>query len=185
MSRGVVRRQDKAMSRDEVEDFLHQVRLGHFGTVGGDGAPYVVPNLFVFAEGRIWLHTTGDPAGHFRRNVEHAPRTCFEAAEIGQVYPYGEFACDISASYTSVVAFGLVRIEPDPAEKARFFDRFLAKYADPAWQQPAGFYPRLGEVTVYSMSLDEVTGKRGALPPLAEQWPAQNRTRSPGAKPPS
>src|SRR5512134_3746187 len=127
MSQGVVRRVDKQMSQADVEEVLARAPLAHFGTVGEGGEPYVVPNLFVYADGRIYLHTTS-AAGHFRTNVERSNRVCLEIAEMGQVFPYGTFECDTSASYVSVVAFGSIRIEDDPAEKARFFDRFLAKY---------------------------------------------------------
>ena len=182
MSQGVVRRVDKAMSRNEAEAFLLRARVAHFATVSADGDPYVVPNLFVFAEGRLYLHTAA--TGHFRDNVARHPRVCFEAAEMGEVYPYGAFACDTTASYASVVGFGAIRIVPEPAEKARFFDRFLAKYADPAWEHPANFYPRLEAVTVFCIETERLTGKFTPLPPLTERWPAVNRTRSPDAMPP-
>jgi uncharacterized protein len=179
---GQVRRADREIGRDEVDEALRRLKVGHFASVGADGEPYVVPNLFVYERGKIHLHTASD--GHFRRNVAAQPRLCFEAAEMGEVYPYGEFRCDLSTSYVSVIGFGAVRIETDPAEKARFFDRFVAKYADPRWDQPKSFYPRLDQVTVYCLTLERVTGKRLLLPPLAEQWPALNRTKSPGAKAP-
>ena len=182
MSQGVVRRQDKAMSDAEAEELLTRAALAHFGTIGADGAPYVVPNLFVYAAGEIQLHTTA--AGHFRRNVETNPRICVETAEMGQVFPYGRFECDTSTSYASVVAVGTVRIENDAAEKARFFDRFLAKYADPGWARPKSFYPRLDDVTVYRITLERITGKKGPLLPRGEQWPARDRSKSPGAVPP-
>jgi uncharacterized protein len=185
MSRGMIRRKDKAMSAPDVATLLGRLAVAHFGTVGPDGMPYVVPNLFVYAEGRIFLHTTSAAGSHLRRNVEHSTRVCFEAAELGQVFPYGRFECDTSASYRSVVGFGTIRIEEDAAAKARFFDRFLAKYGDPAWRRPAGFYPRLDEVTVYAIAPDEITGKEGALPPLGERWPARDATRSPDARPPA
>jgi nitroimidazol reductase NimA-like FMN-containing flavoprotein (pyridoxamine 5'-phosphate oxidase superfamily) len=182
VSEGIVRRQDKAMSAAEVEEFLRCAPVAHFATVSGDGTPYVVPNLFVYAEGRIFLHTAA--MGHFRDNVERHPRVSFDAAEMGEVFPYGAFACDSSTSYASVVGFGAARILPDPEDKARFFDRFIAKYADPAWDHPPSFYPRLDEVTVFAITPERMTGKRTLLPPLAERWPAKNRTRSPGAIPP-
>jgi len=182
MSQGMVRRADKAISRSEAEELLGRAALAHFGTVGADGAPYVVPNLFVYAAGEIQLHTTS-AAGHFRRNVEANPRICVEIAEMGQVFPYGRFECDTTVSYASVIAVGTIRVEPDAAEKARFFDRFLAKYADPGWTRPKSFYPRLGEVTVYRIALEQITGKRGPLLPRGEQWPARDNSKSPGAVP--
>jgi nitroimidazol reductase NimA-like FMN-containing flavoprotein (pyridoxamine 5'-phosphate oxidase superfamily) len=184
MSQGIVRRTDKEMSAAEVEVLLRRVALAHFATVGADGAPYVVPNLFVYDGGKIYLHTTA-ASGHFRANVAYSPRISFEVAEMGQVFPYGEFECDTSVSYASVIGFGTVHIESEAADKACFFDRFLAKYASPAWQRPKSFYPRLDEVTVYRIEPHRITGKKGPLPSLSEQWPARNQTKSPGAMPPS
>jgi len=183
MSQSVIRRKDKEMSRDEVEFVLARSTLGHFATISLDGTPYVVPNLFVYAEGKIFTHTAR-AQGHFRRNIEHQPKICFETAEMGQVFPYGEFECDTTVSYASVIGFGTIRLQEGDAEKALFFDRFLAKYADPAWERPKGFYPRLGEVVVYCLELDQLTGKKGPLPAVSQQWPAQNLTKSPGAVPP-
>jgi uncharacterized protein len=122
--------------------------------------------------------------GHFCSNVEHSPRICVEVAEMGEIFPYGEFECDTSASYASVVVFGRVAIVAEPEAKARFFDRFLAKYTDTNWDRPKGFYPRLDQVTVYRVTIERITGKIGPLPGAAQQWPAVNMTKSPGAVPP-
>lgn len=182
MSQGVVRRKDKAMSRAEAEAFLGRVALGHIGSVDAAGQPYVIPNLFVYESGKVYIHTSA--AGHFQSNIERNPHVSFEAAEMGTIYPYGEFECDTTVSYASVVAFATVTIESDPAAKARFFDRFMTKYGDPKWVRPKGFYPRLDQVTVYRLDLERVTGKKGPLPAVSDQWPAKNFTKSPGAKPP-
>jgi len=183
MSQGVVRRKDKEMSRAEAEAFLGRVSLGHIGSVDAAGQPYVIPNLFVYEAGKVYIHTSA--AGHFQSNIERNPRVSFEAAEMGTIYPYGEFECDTTVSYASVVAFGTVTIESDPAAKARFFDRFMAKYGDPKWVRPKGFYPRLDQVTVYCIALERITGKKGPLPAVSDQWPEKNLTKSPGAKPPN
>ena len=183
MSQGIVRRKDKEMDAAEVEALLRRAALAHFATLGADGAPYVVPNLFVYDGGKVYLHTTA-ASGHFRANVTHSPRISFAISEMGEVFPYGEFECDTTLSYASVIGFGIIHIEADRAEKARFFDRFLAKYASPTWQRPKSFYPRLDEVVVYRIEPERVTGKKGPLPPLGEQWPARNLTKSPGAVPP-
>ncbi len=183
MSQGVLRRKDKMMSQTEIESLLERTAIGHFGTVSETGYPYVVPNLFVYAEGKIYTHNASI-TGHFRRNIEQAPRVCFEIAEMGQVWPYGEFECDTTTSYASAIGFGTIRVEADPAAKARFFDRFMAKYADTEWERPKSFYPRLEQVTVYCIELEQLTGKQGPLPAVSEQWPAKNNTHSPRAVPP-
>jgi hypothetical protein len=182
MSEGIVRRKDKEMPEAAARDMLARAKLAHFATIGTGGDPYVVPNLFVFADGLIYLHTSA--AGHFCRNVEHSARICVEIAEMGEIFPYGEFECDTSASYASVVVSGSVAIVPEPEAKALFFDRFLTKYADATWDRPKGFYPRLDQVTVYRVTIERITGKIGPLPGAAQQWPSVNRTKSPGAVPP-
>ena len=183
MTPGSIRRGDLAMTEPEIEAFLDRAAVAHFATVGPEGEPYVAPNLFVYVHGAIYLHTA--TTGHFRGNVELAQRICFEAAEMGEVFPYGAYACDTTASYSSVIGFGSVSILPEAEDKARFFDRFLTKYGNPAWDHPANFYPRLCEVTIYRIAPERITGKMIALPVLGERWPASNRTKSPQAVPPS
>jgi nitroimidazol reductase NimA-like FMN-containing flavoprotein (pyridoxamine 5'-phosphate oxidase superfamily) len=182
MSQGIIRRQDKAMSRQDVDRFLEQTAVAHFATVSANGDPYVVPNLFIYTERKIFCHTS--LGGHFRSNIEARPRVAFEAAEMGTVFPYGEFECDSSASYTSVVGFGSIRIEQDRAAKIQFFDRFMAKYSDPKLNRPKSFYPRLDHITLYALAIEAITGKHQPLPMTGELWPALNRTKSPGATPP-
>src|SRR5262249_50875654 len=131
------------------------------------------------ADGRIHLHTS--LGGHFRSNIEARPRISFEIAEMGTVYPYGEFECDTTVSYVSVVGFGAVRIDNDDADKTRFFDRLMEKYGDPKWDRAKSFYPRLDQVTVYTIEIEQLTGKRGPLLAVSDRWPAKNMTKSPGA----
>lgn len=80
MSQGIVRRRDKVMTRLDIDRFLERSAVAHFATVSANGDPYVVPNLFIYADGRIFCHTS--LAGHFRSNVTARPRVCFEVAEI-------------------------------------------------------------------------------------------------------
>ena len=81
MSQGLLRRKDKEMSRADAEALLARAALAHFGTVGADGLPYVVPNLFVYGDGAVLLHTTA-AAGHFRRNVEANPHVSVAVTEM-------------------------------------------------------------------------------------------------------
>ena len=170
------------LDRAATDRFLERTAVAHFATVSANGDPYVVPNLFVYADGKIYSHTS--LGGHFRSNILARPRVCFEAAEIGTVFPYGEFECDSSVSYVSVVGFGPIRIEEDRTAKILFFDRLMAKYSDPGLDRPKGFYPRLDHITMYVLTIEQMTGKHQPLPMLSEQWPAVNRTKTPGAVPP-
>jgi uncharacterized protein len=183
-----LRRTDKLMPEAEARALLEAAYCGRLATVGPDGYPYCVPLLHVMLDGGIWMHNAR-VRGHLRINVEHEARACFEIDEAGEVFPYGRFECDTSMGYRSVIAFGRVRLVEAEADKQRFFDALMAKYTrakdgTPRWQRPNGFYPRLGEITVYALSIERLTGKESPLFTAREQWPSVDRTRSPNAVPP-
>ena len=155
---------------------------GRVGTVSADGWPYVAPLLHVFSGDVISMHNTA-VRGHLRSNVERDPRACFEVDEPVKVFDYGRFECDSGLAYRSAIAYGRIRIVDERAAKIRFFDELLAKYGTGVPGRPKSFYPRLDEVTVYALAVERVTGKHCPLPPVAGQWPAVDRTKTPNAKP--
>jgi len=170
------------MTEEDSRETLLRGYSGHVGTVGVDGYPYVVPLLYVWMDDEVWIHNTS-AKGHFRANVDHEPRVCFEVDEPGAVFPYGRFECDTSVAYRSVVIFGRIRVVEDSARKIAFFDAFMGKYASPDWVRPKNFYPRLDEVTVYAIAVDRISGKQAPLPSLEKRWPTVDNTKSPNAKP--
>jgi nitroimidazol reductase NimA-like FMN-containing flavoprotein (pyridoxamine 5'-phosphate oxidase superfamily) len=177
-----VRRADRVMPQEAMLMALETGYCGRLATVGADGAPYCVPLLYVVLDGEIYVHNTAHK-GHLRSNVDHEPRVCFEIDQAGQVFDYGRFECDSSVEYKSVIAFGDIRVVDDETAKRRFCDALMAKYRKPeAPERPTGFYPRLGDITVYAIRISRMTGKELALPDLSEQWPAKDRTKSPHAK---
>ena len=179
-----LRRVDKSMTDERAREMLAHGFCGRLGTVGPDGWPYVVPFLYVWLDGQILLHNPREP-GHLRRNVDHEPRVCFEVDHVGDVFPYGRFECDTSIAYASVVAFGTVRVVEEDAAKTRFFSELMRKYADPSWNRPAEFFPRLHQITLYAIAVERLTGKETPLPEVSQRWPAVDRTKSPDARPPS
>jgi nitroimidazol reductase NimA-like FMN-containing flavoprotein (pyridoxamine 5'-phosphate oxidase superfamily) len=178
-----VRRQDKVMTDTRAREVLDAGFCGRLGTVGADGWPYVVPLLYVVLDGEIHVHNTRAP-GHLRRNIERDPRVCFEVDEAGEVFPYGRFECDTSIAYTSVIAFGTARIVTSTEEQSRFFASLMRKYANPSWNRPAEFFPRLDEITVYAIRVERLTGKETTLPTQSDRWPSKDNTKSPNAAPP-
>ncbi len=180
MERRDLRRRDKAMTAEEAEALLASAFCGRTATVGPDGYPYVVPNLFTFYGGKVYLHTARYE-GHFLTNVRANDRVCFEADEPGEVYPYGHIECDTSVSYRSVIVFGRIEIVADDSQVEEFFRAFMAKYApEDSWGRPKGSFPRTGGTIVYAITPESITGKHGKLPVASDRWPAKNNTASPG-----
>jgi hypothetical protein len=172
------------MPLERARELMRGAYSGRLGSVGADGWPYVVPLLHVWLNEGIWLHNTR-AAGHLRANLEHEPRVCFEVDAPGAVFSYGRFECDTGLAYASAVAFGRIRVIAGRGEKSAFFDALMAKYGDPSLERPKGFYPRLDEVTVYAIDVERMAGKETPLPPIREQWPATDRTKSPNAVAPA
>jgi uncharacterized protein len=177
-----IRRADKLMSARDTRELVERAYAGRLATIGPDGWPYIVPLLYVCIGDELWMHNTA-ARGHLRANVDHQALVCFEIDEPGEVFPYGRFECDTSLGYRSVVAFGRIRIVEDRAQKQAFFEALMAKYADPGWARPKGFFPRLDHVTVYAIAVERMTGKLSPFSPPQEQWPALDRTKSPDALP--
>ncbi len=75
-------------------------------------------------------------------------------------------------SYRSVIVHGRARIVTETEAKQRFCEALMAKYRNGGAARPKGFFPRLGEITVYAIAVDRVTGKELALPDVSQQWPA-------------
>jgi nitroimidazol reductase NimA-like FMN-containing flavoprotein (pyridoxamine 5'-phosphate oxidase superfamily) len=184
MSSPPVRRADKLMSRAQVDVLLASGYCGHLATVSPDGSPYVCPLLYVWLDGRVWLHNTS-AQGHLQDNVRHDPRVCFEVSAPGEVFAYGRYECDTSVEYRSIVVFGRAAIVDDRARKSAFFDALMAKYHGNDPTRPKGFYPRLDAVTVYALTVESITGKEQRLPAIEMQWPAADNTKSPEATPPA
>ena len=178
-----VRRSDWVLAEAAARETLAQGFCGRLATVGADGYPYCVPLLYVWMDGEVWVHNT-KARGHLRSNVEHEARVCFEIDEPGEVFAYGRFECDSSVAYRSVILFGRIRVIEVRAEKQRFCEGLMAKYAKPGWDRPKGFFPRLDDITVYAIAVERLTGKALPLPAMAQQWPATDMTKTPNAKPP-
>jgi nitroimidazol reductase NimA-like FMN-containing flavoprotein (pyridoxamine 5'-phosphate oxidase superfamily) len=180
MSSPKSRRADLMMSDVRALETLARGYSGHLATVGDGGFPYCIPLLYLWMDGEVFLHTTS-ARGHLRANIEKERRVCFAVDEQEGVFDYGRFECDSGLAYRSVCVFGRIRIVEDRGIKQRFCEALIAKYGKPETQRPKGFFPRIDVITVYAIAVERMTGKEVALPPLSEQWPAKDRTKTPNA----
>ena len=168
--RGEVRRADKIMSAEEVREFLVSAHCGRTATLGADGYPYVVPNLFVWMDERIFLHTARQ-RGHFLANVGFCDRVCFEVDQPGKTFPYGPVECDTSIAFRSVVVFGRIGVVSERDIKQRFFTAFLSKYAPQgSWGRPKDTFPRIDSTILYSIVPEIMTGKQTPMPAAGKRW---------------
>jgi uncharacterized protein len=168
------------MAREAAVDLLRRGFCGHLATVGPDRYPYCVPMLYVWMDDQVFIHGTF-ARGHLRSNVEHDAHSCFEVDAPGEVFAYGRFQCDSSLAYQSVVLFGTIRVVHELDTRQRFCEALMAKYALATEDRPAGFFPRITQITVYAISVESITGKQTSLPEVSRRWPSADRTATPWA----
>lgn len=116
-----------------------------------------------------------------RSNIEACDKVCFEVDRPGEVFAYGQFECHSSLAYTSFIAFGRIAVVDDLDDKRRFCSSLMAKYGAGIEGREKDVFPRIGGITVYAISVERFTGKHISLPAAEAQWPAMDRTRTPGA----
>lgn len=161
------RRVDRALADDrQIEALLDRLPVGFLALADGD-QPYLNPNLFWYdgATRRIYFHTAG--TGRTRSIVEHNPRVCFSAAEMGRLLP-ADTALEFSTEYASVIVFGTVRIVEDEAEQRRGLQGLLDKYFPDL--RPGVHYrsivdDELQRTTVYAVEIEAWSGKQKPTPP--------------------
>jgi nitroimidazol reductase NimA-like FMN-containing flavoprotein (pyridoxamine 5'-phosphate oxidase superfamily) len=157
--RGHMFRAKRQMPDAEAREFLRHQLIAHVGTTDANGCPYVVPLAYVYEAGDLLYLHTGAHQGHFLTNVQHNPRVCVEVCEIGPLHKGKRFACDSALVYSSVIAFGPVRIlYHDRETKSWFLDRLLAKHGDPSWVFEPG-YPLINQIILYELKIEILTGK--------------------------
>ena len=115
----ITRLREKASSdRAALDALLDSAHIGHFGLVGDDGTPVVIPTAVVRDGDRILLHgSTGSP--WMRRLAAGAPTALAVTAFDGLVIARSAF--ESSIHYRSAVLFGTCTVLADE-EKVRALD---------------------------------------------------------------
>jgi nitroimidazol reductase NimA-like FMN-containing flavoprotein (pyridoxamine 5'-phosphate oxidase superfamily) len=160
--RGKMIRARRRMIDDDTRSFLKSQKVAFVGTVDANGWPYVVPLTYIYlGDENVWVHT-GAHQGHFLTNVEHNPRVCLTVADIGGMETAGQYLCDGSQLYSSVVVFGTITIvRNDDVIKRWFFDQLRAKYVPAEISADlSADYPDIAKIIVYRIAIDQMTGKR-------------------------
>ncbi len=155
-------RGDRQMPEQDTRKFLREHAVAHVGTTDASGWPYVVALMYVYEEGNLLYLHTGPHQGHFLANVRENPRVCIHVDEPGAMQRGQPSPCNSALVYKSAVAYGEVHVfegEGADEKKAWFFDRLLERLKEPmsAYERPG--YPVLGQIILFEVALEMVTGK--------------------------
>ncbi|MGB7544918.1 MAG: pyridoxamine 5'-phosphate oxidase family protein [Methanothrix sp.] len=135
------------LSKEECLNLLSAARYGRLG-LAKDDQPYVVPMSYVFADGRIYLHSRG---GGMKMDFASAnPRVCFQVDSLDKGH------------WSSVIAFGPARLSDDIEAKQRMFDAFTARgLGGHGGKKFSREELERMPMTVWEIEIEEMTGREG------------------------
>ena len=150
-----MRRSKQQLSDEEVEAILHEGKTGTLAVNGEGGYPYAVPMNYVYADGRIYLHSAR--SGHKVDAMLADNRVSFCVVGADDVVPE-----KYATNYKSVIVFGRARFVEDEAEKMMSLRRLGDKYnpgEDEALDKEiSSGYSR---VCMIAIDIEHMTGKQG------------------------
>ena len=135
------------LSKEECLNLLSAARYGRLG-LAKDVQPYVVPMSYVFADGKIYLHSRG---GGMKMDFASAnPRVCFQVDSLDKGH------------WSSVIAFGPARLSDDIEAKQRMFDSFTARgLGGHGGKKFSREELERMPMTVWEIEIEELTGREG------------------------
>lgn len=165
---------------DWIRSFLQETKVGHIAT-SWDGQSFITPSMFWYDEKNHQVIFHSNIAGRVRSNIEHNPKVCLEASEMGKLLP-SNVALEFSLQFRSVVLFGTARILNDPEEASLALYNLIKKYFP---TMTAGKEYReitekeLRATSVYAIQIESWSGKENwkdradqsdEWTPLGDEW---------------
>ena len=105
-----MRRFRQQLSDDESVGILKKATSGTLALLGDNGYPYAVPISYVYAEGKLYLHSA--LSGHKVDAIRNCDKASFCVIEQDIIHPK-----EYTTYFRSVIAFGRIHILEDDVEK--------------------------------------------------------------------
>ena len=158
------RHADRAVP-DRIEDLLRSGLVAHVACVE-DGEPRLIPFLYHYETGHIYLH--GSPGNATLRLLRDGRQVVVAVTRLDDLVA-SKTAPDHSANYRSVVAYGHGREIADLAEKRRVLDAMTERYF-PGRRPPHDHAPAsdddLSRMELTDVAVEEASAKMREGGPL-------------------
>jgi nitroimidazol reductase NimA-like FMN-containing flavoprotein (pyridoxamine 5'-phosphate oxidase superfamily) len=158
------RHADRAVP-DRIEDLLRSGLVAHVACVE-DGEPRLIPFLYHYETGHIYLH--GSPGNATLRLLRDGRQVVVAVTRLDDLVA-SKTAPDHSANYRSVVAYGHGREIADLAEKRRVLDAMTERYF-PGRRPPHDYAPAsdddLSRMELTDVAVEEASAKMREGGPL-------------------
>lgn len=152
-----MRHPEKAIRKKEtLESLLKRISVGRIATVNSKGIPVIKPVHFLFADGKIYIHSS--KKGEKMRDLRRGGPLCFEVDEFIAFGVARGSPCKAHSYYRSVIIKGKGTLLLENEKKRKILELMMEKY------QPEGGYGEiskeiLNQTAVIEISIQEITGK--------------------------
>ena len=147
-----MRRQDKALTDEEMLQIINDEQYGILSTVSADCYPYGIPLNYVYDKQAIYLHCA--PSGQKLDNIQDNSRVSFCIISKPELLPAA-----FSMKYKSVVIFGRAQ-EIFATDKEAALLNFIYKYSKDYLSQGKKYIQEAAQKTrVFKITVEHMTGK--------------------------
>ena len=151
-----MRRQDRKLEREEIQEILKNGEYGILATVTNDDKPYSIPLSYALDEENrvIYMHCSAD-GGQKIDNLLLHPEVCFTVVSQTELIPE-KFA----TKYWSANVFGNVAIIEEGPEKKKGIEAILRKYSPEHVEKGLKYIEgAIHKIYVLRLEIREATGK--------------------------
>ena len=153
-----LRRKEREISnRSLIDEIIHGSKVCHLG-LAINNEPYVVPLSFGYDGSSLYFHTAMN--GQKIDFIESNPRICFEMIRSHSVLTDEAIACKWTASYESVIGYGLMHELVSPEDKIHGLNQIMIHYSDREWEFQSAVVSR---TRVWRLDVESVTSKRSSI----------------------
>ena len=149
-----MRRYKQQLADEEAIAVLERGKTGVLALIGDEGYPYTVPINYVYADGRVYMHSA--LTGHKIDAIRACDKASFCVIDADDVVP-----ADYSTNFRSVIAFGRARIVEDEREKMMSI-RLLGDKYNP--NQPESLDAEVSKsfarLHMIALDIEHMTGKQ-------------------------
>ncbi len=144
------------LTNEEIETILRTSPNGTLALYGENGYPYSVPVNFVYLNGKIYFH--GAAEGYKLDCMKKDPHVSFSV--IGKDDIAKE---NFTTLFSSVIAFGTVRVIDTMEEKFPVLEGMVGKYSPEFMESGKELISKGCGSVAYELTIDHMTGKKGML----------------------
>ena len=148
-----MRRKNCILKTETAEKILREGEFGVLALTGDDGYNYAVPLNYALENNKIYFHSA--PVGHKIDAVKNNDKVSFCVVDKHDV-----IAEEFTTYFTSVIAFGKIRIAEDTAEKIHALELLADKYclnADKNLREKE--ISRFNAVKILVLEIEHLSGK--------------------------